>query len=189
MYNMETGAYAKYAAAGVSEYALRHYPQFVRLAYGTNAGLSWYNSFQVGFQRRSKSFQIKGYYTYSKSLDNVSNEGNGFTDNIDNYNLNLNKARSDFDRPHVFSAYGTYTLPIGNGHAIGGNMPRWANTLFGGWDAGGILIWQSGAAMTASSGRFTAYSYGTASWDNYRAAATSGRYSARAMAFTSWTRA
>ena len=76
---------------------------------------------------RSRS-RSKVYYTYSKSLDNVSNEGNGFTDNMDNYNLNLNKGRSDFDRPHVFNAYGTYTLPIGNGHAIGGNMPRWANT-------------------------------------------------------------
>ena len=167
MYNMETGAYAKYAAAGYSEYALRHYPQFVRLAYGTNAGLSWYNSLQAGFQRRTKSFQVKVYYTYSKSLDNVSAEGNGFTDNMDNYNLNLNKGRSDFDRPHVFNAYGTYTLPIGNGHAIGGNMPRWANTLFGGWDAGTIVIWQSGAVMTASSNRYTAYSYTMASWDNY----------------------
>ena len=86
---------------------------------------------------------------------------------MDNYNLNLNKGRSDFDRPHVFNAYGTYTLPIGNGHAIGGNMPRWANTLFGGWDAGTIVIWQSGAVMTASSDRFTAYSYTMASWDNY----------------------
>ncbi len=167
MYNVETGGYSKYAAAGISEYALRNYPQFVRLTYGTNAGLSWYNSLQVGFQRRMKSFQIKGYYTYSKSLDNVSAEGNGFTDNMDNFNLNLNKGRSDFDRPHVFSAYGTYTLPIGTGHALGGNMPRWANTLIGGWDLGGILIWQSGAVMTASSNRYTAYSYGTASWDNY----------------------
>jgi Carboxypeptidase regulatory-like domain/TonB dependent receptor-like, beta-barrel len=165
--NMETGASAKMTAAGVSQYALRNYPQFLQLIYGGNNGLSWYNSLQVGFQHRMKSLQIKAYYTYSKSLDNISAEGNGFTDTMDNYNLNLNKARSDFDRPHVFNAYGTYTLPIGNGHLIGNNMPRWANTLLGGWDVGSILIWESGGVMTASSGRYTAYSYGVASWDNY----------------------
>ena len=39
--------------------------------------------------------------------------------------------------------------------------------VFGGWDAGTIVIWQSGAVMTASSDRYTAYSYTMASWDNY----------------------
>ena len=46
-------------------------------------------------------------------------------------------------------------------------MPRWANTLIGGWDLGGLWIWESGAAITAGSGRFTNVSYNTASWLNY----------------------
>ena len=59
-----------------------------------------------------------------------------------------------------------YTLPIGKGHLIGGNMPKWANALFGGWDLGGIMIWESGTPFTVSSGRETGPS--TAStWANY----------------------
>ena len=162
-----SGGYGKYAAAGYSQFVLRNYPQFIQLIYGTNAGLSWYNSLQVSLRRQVKNLRVVANYTFSKSLDNVSAEGNGFTDTIDNFNLNLNKARADFDRPHVFNFQGTYTLPIGHGHAFGSNMPGWANALIGGWDLGGLMIWESGGPMTASSGRYTAMSYGVTSWDNY----------------------
>jgi hypothetical protein len=167
VYNMDNSYYTKYAAAGVSEFALKNYPQFIQMIYGTNAGLSWYNSLQVSLRRQTKSVRISANYTFSKSLDNVSAEGNGFTDTIDNYNLNLNKARSSFDRPHVFNLQALYTLPVGKGHLIGSNMPKWANTLIGGWDLGGLAIWESGNPMTFSSGRYTALSYGVTSWDNY----------------------
>jgi hypothetical protein len=167
IYNMDTTAYGKYAAAGVSQFALRNFPQFIQMVYGTNAGLSWYNSLQVSLRRQIKSMRIAANYTWSKTLDNVSAEGNAFTDTIDNFNLNLNKARADFDRPHVFNLQTLCTLPVGKGHTFGGNMPRWANTLFGGWDIGALAVWESGSPMTFSSGRYTALSYGTTSWDNY----------------------
>jgi hypothetical protein len=162
-----SGVQAKYAAAGVSEYFLRNYPQFLQLIYGTNAGSAMYHSFQFSARHKTKSYNLTANYTFSKSLDNMSAEGNGFTDVMDNYNLGLNKARSDFDRPHVFNFQALYTLPIGSGHAFGGNMPKWANTLVGGWDLGGLMIWESGGVMTASSGRYTANSWGVSSWDNY----------------------
>ena len=167
--NLETsaGQVGKYQAAGVSEYFLRNYPQFLQLIYGTNAGSANYHSFQFSLHHKAKSYSLNANYTFSKSLDNISAEGNGFTDVIDNYNLGLNKGRSDFDRPHVFNLQGLYTLPIGTGHALGGNMPKWANALIGGWDFGGLVIWESGGVMTASSGRYTALSYNNASWDNY----------------------
>jgi hypothetical protein len=167
--NVETssGIVGKYAAAGVSEYFLRNYPQFLQLIYGTNAGSANYHSFQFSIHHKTKSYSVNANYTFSKSLDNMSAEGNGFTDVMDNYNLGINKGRSDFDRPHVFNLQGLYTLPIGTGHALGGSMPKWANTLVGGWDLGGLMIWESGGVMTASSGRYTALSYGVTSWDNY----------------------
>jgi outer membrane receptor protein involved in Fe transport len=157
---------SNYAKAGVSQTYLRNYPQFFRLYYGTNAGLSWYNSAQVSLRHQTKSVRIFANYTFSKSLDNTGAEGNGSVDPIDSFNLNLNKGRSDFDRAHVFNLQGSYTLPIGKGHAFGGNMPRWANTLIGGWDVGGLAIWESGAAITADSARYTNVSYNTASWLN-----------------------
>jgi outer membrane receptor protein involved in Fe transport len=169
VYNMDTVAagYSKYSGAGYSPYVLRNFPQFIQMVYGTNAGLSWYNSLQITLRRRVKSMLISGNYTFSKSLDNVSAEGNGFTDTMDNFNLDLNKGRADFDRPHVFNLQTMYTLPLGHGHRFGSTMPRWANTLIGGWDIGALAIWQSGGTMTFSSGRYTALSYGVTSWDNY----------------------
>ena len=158
---------SRYANAGVNQFYLRNYPQFFQLYYGTNAGLSWYNSAQFSLKHQTKSVRLFANYTFSKSLDNTGAEGNGSTDPIDSFNLGLNKGRSDFDRAHVFNFQGSYTLPIGKGHALGGNMPRWANTLVGGWDLGGLAIWESGAALTAGSGRYTAVSYNSASWLNY----------------------
>jgi hypothetical protein len=162
---------SKYANAGFNQFYLRNYPQFFQLYYGTNAGLSWYNSAQVSLRHQTKSVRIFANYTFSKSLDNTGAEGNGSTDPIDSFNLGLNKGRSDFDRAHVFNLQSSYTLPIGKGHAFGGAMPRWANTLIGGWDVGGLAIWESGQAITAAPpaavARYTAVSYNTPSWLNY----------------------
>ena len=136
---------SKYAAAGFNQFYLRNYPQFFQVYFGTNAGLSWYNSAQFSLKHQTKSVRLFANYTFSKSLDNTGAEGNGSTDPIDSFNLGLNKGRSDFDRAHVFNLQSSYTLPIGKGHAFGGNMPRWANTLVGGWDLGGLAIWESGS--------------------------------------------
>jgi hypothetical protein len=168
IYNVDAVNYAKMQAAGISEYAVRNYPQYRELIYGTNAGLSWYNSLQVSLRRQVGSLTVQANYTWSKSEDNSSQEGNGVTPTLDDYNLGLNKARSDYDHTHVFNLNALYALPVGHGHQFGGNLPRWANTLIGGWDLGGVWIWESGAPMTASSGRYTGITYyGASSWDNY----------------------
>ncbi len=55
------------------------------MIYGTNAGSATYNSFQFSLRHQTKSYRIFANYTFSKSLDNISAEGNGFTDVMDNY--------------------------------------------------------------------------------------------------------
>jgi len=168
IYSVDTTGYSKYAAAGLSEYAVRNYPQYNELIYGTNGGLSWYNSLQVSLRSNYKGFEYGVNYTFSKTLDNGTQEGNGYTPTLDDYNLGLNKARADFDRPQVLNFTGLYTLPIGRGQRFGGSMPKWANTIIGGWDLGGLWIWESGSPMTASSGRYTGLTYyGNSSWDDY----------------------
>jgi hypothetical protein len=170
IYNVEQSASvnAKYAAAGLSPFAVRNFTQYNELVYGTNAGLSWYNSLQVSLRRQMRSMRIAANYTWSKSLDNSSQEGNGITPTLDDYNLKLNKARSDYDRPQVFNFQGLWTLPVGTGHKFGGTMPKWANALVGGWDLGGLWVWESGSPMTAASGRYTGLTYyGASSWDNF----------------------
>jgi hypothetical protein len=168
---MDVNHYAAYANAGISEYYLRHFPQFSSVLLGNNDGRSEYNSLQVRLTRQFGALRLGANYTYSKSLDNdlsaaTGGEGNGFAAPLDSFNEALDRGRSNFDIPQAFTMNAEYTLPIGKGHLIGGSMPKWANAIFGGWDVGGIMIWESGTVFTVSSGRATGPS--TAStWANY----------------------
>ncbi|MGA2772145.1 MAG: TonB-dependent receptor [Bryobacteraceae bacterium] len=157
--------YTKYAAAGVSDYYLRPFPQFNQLIYGSNDGKSFYDSLQVSLRRNLGALKYTFNFTWSKSLDNGSVDGNGFTVPLDNNNLNLNYGRSDYERPKVLTYQIMYTLPIGNGKALGGSMPHWADSILGGWDLGAMGVWESGPPMTISSGRATGPGTATATAD------------------------
>src|ERR1035441_10333409 len=152
---LDRNNYTKYAAAGVSDYYLRPFPQFNQVIYGSNDGKAFYNSLQVSLRRNLGALKYTLNYTWSKSLDNSSVDGNGFTSPLDNANFHLNYARSDVDRPHVFTYQVTYTLPVGRGRALGGSMPHWLDSIAGGWDLGVTGVWESGGPMSISSGRIT----------------------------------
>jgi hypothetical protein len=164
---MDVNNYTKYAAAGLSEYYLRNYPQFQQLIEGTNDGRTYYNSLQVSVRRNVGALKMVANYTWSKSMDNWNSEGNGFTNStvMDNYNLALNRGRADSDIPQAFNAATTYTLPIGKGHRFGTNWNRWLDTAFGGWDVGNLTVWQSGRTMTLTAG-VNSGPFG-ANWANY----------------------
>ncbi len=147
--------YSRYAAAGVSDFYLRNFPQFNQLVVGTNDGRSYYNSFQLSMRRQAGALKFVANYTFSKSMDNITVEGNGFTSPIDNFNVRLNRARGDFDIPHAFNSSFIYTLPIGKGRRFAGHAPRWVDSALGGWDVGLLAMWQSGRVLTYLSGRAT----------------------------------
>lgn len=156
----------KYAAAGVSQFYLRNYPQYFQVVEGNNNGRSWYNSMQVSLRRQVGAVRMTVNYTRSKSLDDYSGEGNSFNEPIDNTNWRANIGRSNFDIPNVFNTSVTYTLPIGKGHRFGGGMPGWADRVVGGWDLGGLWTWTSGPPLTLSSGRMTGPA-DVNTWANY----------------------
>ena len=164
--NLDRTFYTRYAAAGVSDYYLRNYPQYINVQQGTNAGRSYYNSLQVSLRRTFGAFTMFANYTYAKSIDNSSVEGNGFASPFDSFNLRLSRARSDFDRPHSFNGSFAYILPVGRGKKLLGGMPHWADTMIGGWEVGSLLIWQSGGPFTITSSRNTTYG-AVNSWANY----------------------
>lgn len=169
---IDVNNYSKYAAAGIPNTYLRHFPQVQNLLLGNNDGRSEYNSLQLRLQRQFSTLRVAANYTWSKSIDNVPSggitggEGNGFAAPIDSFNEALSRGRSGFDIPHVLSLNSQYTLPVGKGHMFGGNMPHWANTLIGGWEAGGLWIWESGSPFTVSSGRNTGPSTNN-TWADY----------------------
>jgi outer membrane receptor protein involved in Fe transport len=149
--------YNRYAAAGLPQTYLRNYPQFSTAYLGTNDGRSYYNSAQVSFRRNAGAFRFAANYTFSKSIDNWANEGNGTdsTSVIDWFNTRLNRARSDFDHTHSFNSSFIYALPVGQNRKFLGSSPGWVDSLLGGWDIGVLNIWQSGSLFTVSSGRAT----------------------------------
>ncbi len=163
---LDRNNYTRYAAAGLSDYYLRNYPQFNQAIVGEHFGRSYYNSLQLSLRRQAGALRFGINYTFSKSMDNISVDGNGFTTPIDNFNLALNRARGDADRPHSLNLMSIYTLPIGRGRRLAGDAARWVDALIGGWDLGGLLIWQSGPVVTFSSGRQTG-PYATNTWANY----------------------
>jgi Carboxypeptidase regulatory-like domain len=170
--------FTKYTGAGLSEYYLRNFPQFQSLLYGNNDGRSEYNSLQVRLQRQIGALRVTGNFTWSKSIDNdqstaTGGEGNGFAAPLDSFNERLVRARSNFDIPYAFTMTGLYTLPIGRGKAVGRDMPGWLNTIVGGWDVGGLWIWESGSPFSVSSGFATGPST-AATFANYTGSHTMG---------------
>jgi len=163
---LDRSFYPQMQSAGVSDFYLRNFPQYNQFIYGDALGRLWYDSLQLGFRRTAGSLRVSANYTFSKSIDNGSVDGNGFTAPIDNRNLNLNRARGDFDRPHSLNWTTTYILPFGQGQRFGSNAPGWANQIIGGWELGVLGLWQSGTVMTLTSGRRTSAST-AATWINY----------------------
>lgn len=98
-------------------------------------------------------------YTFSKSLDDTSNEtvgaGTGFDFPFDSKNVKLNKSRSDFDVNHVFRAFAIYDLPFGRGRRFGSTWHPLINHALGGWQINTIADVSSGFPFTISSGSQT----------------------------------
>ncbi|BDC47716.1 hypothetical protein F183_A00320 [Bryobacterales bacterium F-183] len=137
---------------GFSNFHLRNFPQFQNVVVATNAGRTYYNSLQTSIRRQTGSLRFAINYTWSKTIDNISVDGSGFTSPFDNFNLGLNRSLSDSDRPHTLNWTSSYFIPFGRGKRFGGSMPRWLDTAIGGWEIGALGFWTSGPTMTVSSG-------------------------------------
>ncbi|HET8548835.1 MAG TPA: TonB-dependent receptor, partial [Bryobacteraceae bacterium] len=154
--------YGRYTAAGISQFYIRNFPQYNILTLGTNEGRSYYDSLQLSLRRRGRSMRFDLNYTWSKSIDTISSEGEAFDGlnppnvAIDSFNIRLNRARSDADRPHVFTALAVWSLPVGRGRRFGANWTRWVDWVAGGWETGVLGIRESGGAFSVRSGRQTA---------------------------------
>ena len=76
---------------------------------------SLYRGITFGVRKRfTHHFQFDAQYTYSRDLDDDSNERDPFTFRYANlYNLKAEYSRSDRDEAHKFNAYGLGDLPFG----------------------------------------------------------------------------
>jgi hypothetical protein len=153
---LDRGSYTRYAAAGLSDFYLRNFPQYATVLVGANGGRSYYDSFQLSLRRHAGALQFDANYTLSKSIDTISTEGADSNRPIDTFNLRLNRALSDADRRHVFNTSLIYTMPLGRNRRFGAGWPRWLDSVLGGWDTGLLGIRESGSVFSVRSGRRTA---------------------------------
>ena len=128
--------------------ANRPYPAFGNITVDSASGVSSYNALQASLEKRfSKGLSFLLGYTYSKSIDNGSSWNAGV---INVFNFAAERGLSTFDTRNRFVASYTYDLPVGKGHALGGNMPAVANFILGGWQTNGIWRFDDGMPLALS---------------------------------------
>jgi hypothetical protein len=128
-----------------------------------NYASSNYNALLLNVRKRfSNSFQFKFNYTYSHSIDNVSEVTNNYVTYTgtgaglicDLTDLRACRASSDFDARHVVSGDYIYDLPVGRGRSHLANAPKWLDAIVGGWSWSGIVTYRSGYPFSINTGAF-----------------------------------
>ena len=119
-----------------------------------SAGNSSYHGLQMNLSKRmSRGLQYNLAYTWSKSLDYLSSDpgstagsgrpdipNTGFITQGDSRNVRANRAPSDFDRTHRFSASFVYELPFGQ------------TRFLSGWALSGFFQTQTGTPFSIFAG-------------------------------------
>jgi hypothetical protein len=108
---------------------------------------SSYHGLQITADKRfSHNFQVKGYYTFGKSLDYVNTQNSTIQAATDWNNIALDRGRTNNDRRHNAVFSGIWQLNYFN------KMPVVARTILGGWSLSAIASFRSGAPLTVTSG-------------------------------------
>ncbi len=137
---------------------------------GTIRALWWmakssYNSLEADITARVEhNLQLKGAFTWGKSLDNNSATiaGDSFGNSVpslDWYDTSLSYGRSDFDVAKKFVFNGIYTLPDDT------NLHSFNSVVRNGWQLGGIYKQSTGTPFTPLIGGDPLGKGGTDPWD------------------------
>src|SRR5262245_1458233 len=129
-------------------------PQYGTVSMLDNLGNSTYHSLQMQFTRRlTRGFTNTTSWTWSRSLgDSDSDTGSNYRDPT---RRSIEKSLLGFDRQHQITSNGTYELPFGTGHFLLGNAPGWVQQIVNKWQLGGIMNFNTGAALNLTAGAGT----------------------------------
>jgi len=133
-------------------------PNFFLLLHTQNDVNSFYNSLQASVNKRfSNNLQYQFSYTYSHSIDDGSQQlgseaRNSPQNHSDLDNRKADRGHSNFDIRHNFVANGTFDLPFGQGHQIGGATSGLASFLISGWQLNGIVTLSDGVGLSPLTG-------------------------------------
>src|SRR5215216_1356811 len=161
------GSFARRIEDNTLGLKLRPNQQFALITYLDNSGDSNYHAAQFTLRRRfSTGLGLSMAYTFGKSIDNQSvdpvgaSSGGGLSTTnsrtpTDIRNFREERARSDFDRTHVFTGASVWEVPVGKGRRFLGNSSGIVNQILGGWTINTIYTQMSGEPFAVRSGAFT----------------------------------
>ncbi|MGH9325923.1 MAG: carboxypeptidase-like regulatory domain-containing protein [Terriglobia bacterium] len=123
----------------------RPYPQWSTIGEYQYGGTANYNALQISVNSRAwHGLSLLGSYTYSKCMDNGSDEGGAPTEAL----IPANYAVCALDRTQASALSYDYLLPVGRGQHFLSSQPGWVNGILGGWHLSGVLTLQSGLPFT-----------------------------------------
>jgi hypothetical protein len=128
----------------------------------TKATIGWttwidnsnYNALQVGLKRNMyNGLLVSANYQYAHIFSDGGN-GGGESDAWENNNCRAcERASTDFDIRHNFTASAIWTLPIGRGQRLLSDTPAAVNSVIGGWEFSGIGIAHTGFPLNVTMSR------------------------------------
>ena len=131
------------------------YPSLQIIQSVFNGAESNYNAiYAVVNKRLAHGLEFQSSYVYTRDL---SNEGGAVPSSFpgaggnyisDRFHPGLDYGDVIFDRRHRFLTSWLYTLPFGRGQMFLSGANRAVSSLVGGWQLGGVQIWQSGPFLT-----------------------------------------
>ncbi len=131
------------------------YPDWQILQSVANVGESNYNAASVVVEKRlSHGIEFQSSYAYTRDLsDEGGTNPSALVGAGGNYLTDKNHPGLDYgdviyDRRHRFLTTGLYDLPFGPGQMFLSGSSRLVSALVGGWQTGGVFIWQSGPFLT-----------------------------------------
>ncbi len=140
----------------------RPYPNWA-IVYSRDTGPSAkYNALITEVNRRfAGGLAVQSSWAWSKNLSNATGSNNtGFAAEngsvpTDRFNLGLDYGNVSPSRRHRWLTVMTYEFPIGKGKRLGSHMHPVADAIAGGWQLGGILLFQTGPFLTPITGGAT----------------------------------
>jgi len=104
---------------------------------------SIYHALQTSVHRTVGDLTLSLAYTYSHSIDDSSDRGDGAF--VNSYNMATNRGSSNFDVRHNLAISYVYGLPFFKAAGL-------SHTLLGGWQLSGITIAQTGTPFSVTNG-------------------------------------
>ena len=123
----------------------RRIPQWNNVSLRSAYAASNYHGLDVQLERRyAGGLSLTGAYTWSHSIDNVSEQFGSGGGGLQNFrNFRESRGNSNFDFRHRLVAAALYALPFGKAGGL-------AHHIFGGWHLSGIVSAQTGHYFTVT---------------------------------------